>query len=673
MCAMGGSLGAANTSPVPPVQGVLCYGDSLTAGYLTPSTFHPYSRSLEDSLGTVAVRAVGASGRLAINLAEEVNRPHDAKKPLLDVCLQEWQGLRAALRAAPTSLCIIMAGTNDVGHGREASEILAALITLHEAAWADGVDTIAVTIPQSHTSVALVTSHGQTNALLREWGETQLERSCAVEHGSSQVGRLRAVVDSCELLPHVMPGSHWGDDGLHMKKAGYIKFGKLLAPFVRDALSQQPVTVPSPDGAASLPPGQVTVEVMQGAPSADGVSTSSPPPFPLNYEQLEKLKTSSCVVEEHESAAKKALWVRSLGLVDLRGEEECTLIRQVLQKSNVRLLIWQMFGLSLEVELPVTVAARLRLATRPNERMTTFAAELSNMLNGTRNTNTRSTRFSGVSTSPVWLTSRIPKHQEECVELTVPDGCVVTGFNVASLFGESFQQLRIVEVKVDGSIGAELFDWSPCGSLDLSPSDYDYSRTLWDEASCYTPGLITVATSATRFKVSVRQTADLQAFAGLAIFRAVGIAAPRTEDEILAWGANIDAIRSEGATRYRAAVPVRHSLRICADCCDTDNHRYAHWCQYAQLCAAGTCCERLSIDTLIMCYEGPAGDKRTYCDGCYWENKLYHDDCFQDNHDDPDWCQRVAEKEIEEQAVRAGLPTALAEEVTTSIMGFLFQ
>ena len=77
----------------------------------------------------------------------------------------------------------------------------------------------------------------------------------------------------------------------------------------------------------------------------------------LDYEQLENLLSRGCVRPEHESAGKKAVWARSLGLGDMRGEEECTLMYQVLQKSNVRLTIWHMFQLPLEVKLLVEIVS----------------------------------------------------------------------------------------------------------------------------------------------------------------------------------------------------------------------------------------------------------------------------------------------------------------------------
>ena len=50
-------------------------------------------------------------------------------------------------------------------------------------------------------------------------------------------------------------------------------------------------------------------------------------------EELDSYHSRGCVKPEHESAVKKGIWVRSLGLGDSRGEEECSLLHQVRVKS----------------------------------------------------------------------------------------------------------------------------------------------------------------------------------------------------------------------------------------------------------------------------------------------------------------------------------------------------
>lgn len=130
----------------------------------------------------------------------------------------------------------------------------------------------------------------------------------------------------------------------------------------------------------------------------------------------------------------------------------------------------------------------------------------------------------------VWFTESIPKHQAESVEFSVPKGSVVTGFNLASYCEDGSKQMRfdnvkmdgtqmrIEEVKMDGTIGAVLFGWNHCGTHTYSGS--------YPDPSDYTHLSLAVATTATRFKISVRQTycdgLSLGCPAGVAIFRVVG-------------------------------------------------------------------------------------------------------------------------------------------------------
>jgi len=160
-------------------------------------------------------------------------------------------------------------------------------------------------------------------------------------------------------------------------------------------------------------------------------------------------------------------------------------------------------------ELPVSIASG---AT--SEDYGGFLGDLTvqNMLAGTRS----------------WWTKDIAKNQVESVEVNVPDGSVVTGFNIASLSlpkrqGVSVErrnasEMRIEAVALDGTVGSELFAWNHCGT--------DNSGYNSEIPSNHTPLSIAVSTTATRFKISVRQTWKDDVCAGVNVFRAVGIAAP---------------------------------------------------------------------------------------------------------------------------------------------------
>jgi len=114
----------------------------------------------------------------------------------------------------------------------------------------------------------------------------------------------------------------------------------------------------------------------------------------------------------------------------------------------------------------------------------------------------------------VWCTKAMPAHQAESVVLGVAAESRVTSFDVASYLSESERQMCVEEVAADGTVGATLVVWSDFGTF-----SGDYSKP-----SYYTPATIAVETTATRFKVSVRQTYGANYYAGVAIFRATGVA-----------------------------------------------------------------------------------------------------------------------------------------------------
>ena len=116
--------------------------------------------------------------------------------------------------------------------------------------------------------------------------------------------------------------------------------------------------------------------------------------------------------------------------------------------------------------------------------------------------------------STVWCTTGIAINQVESVVFKVPNGSVVMGLSIASYFDRD-KEMRVEEINADGTVGKELFGWNHCGTYNTDPY----------KPSDYTPETIVVATSATQFKVSVRQSGRDGWTAGVAIFRPVGIAA----------------------------------------------------------------------------------------------------------------------------------------------------
>jgi hypothetical protein len=118
--------------------------------------------------------------------------------------------------------------------------------------------------------------------------------------------------------------------------------------------------------------------------------------------------------------------------------------------------------------------------------------------------------------SRVWCTEKIPADRVESVVVSIPDGTRVESFTVASFRAEGNMQMCVEEVEGDSVVGRALVPMAHYGTLE-GP---------WTDRSRYTPTVLRVATTATRFKISVRHRAGDGAAAGVAVFEVTGIAPP---------------------------------------------------------------------------------------------------------------------------------------------------
>lgn len=202
---------------------VLCFGDSLTAGFLRGGRdFHPYSSRLQALLGDDLVWRidhVGLSGWTTTQMVDEMDSPR-----VVDVCGIEWAGgLSAQLRAAATAMVIILAGTNDLAdvmrqgsslHAEGVQRVVSQLGVLHDEARAAGCTTVALTVPE-HPAEVTVPDLRRVR-----------ERINAGIDGLRAEGRVSLVVDVAAGLPH-SDASLW-DDGLHLSASGYDRLGELV-------------------------------------------------------------------------------------------------------------------------------------------------------------------------------------------------------------------------------------------------------------------------------------------------------------------------------------------------------------------------------------------------------------------------------------------------------------
>uniref|UniRef100_A0A7S4JXD0 SGNH hydrolase-type esterase domain-containing protein n=2 Tax=Odontella aurita TaxID=265563 RepID=A0A7S4JXD0_9STRA len=207
----------------------LCYGDSLTAGYCSPE-FAPYADALSESLGGAAVDHAGMSGWTAERMVRRADSDRESAFGLV------YPGLRRLVRCRSGrrySVVILMAGTNDLGFV-PAEAIAANLARLHSMCHDAGVNTVAVTVPQS-AFASDVTARGRLSLREKQREVNDLLRDFAADansgSGSSRERRC-LFVDMESRVPWSEGSADWMSDGLHMSKAGYEKFGRLLGPLI---------------------------------------------------------------------------------------------------------------------------------------------------------------------------------------------------------------------------------------------------------------------------------------------------------------------------------------------------------------------------------------------------------------------------------------------------------
>jgi len=229
---------------------------------------------------------------------------------------------------------------------------------------------------------------------------------------------------------------------------------------------------------------------MEGEGGADSVAHPAPPRLPLGHGHLAVYIKNACILPEHERAVKVLLYIVTFGIAHIRGFASRAPIFQMMQSLTIKRTIWRYLDVAKPVELEVEI-----VYPATSEYGSTCTA--ANVLAGEK----------------AWVTKGVPTHQAESVVLGVAAGSRVTSFDVASLCSQSELQMCVEEVAADGTVGATLVAWKHYGthSGGYKPSNY-------------TPATIAVETTAIRFKVSVRHTYRFNMNAGVAIFRATGVA-----------------------------------------------------------------------------------------------------------------------------------------------------
>lgn len=192
---------------------ILCYGDSLTAGFCEGGLkFVPYSEMLP-----LPATAFGLSGWTAQQMRDNLETA---------VCRDEVghvsPGLSVALAEDQYDVVVLLAGTNDLGGVGSSQSQMERVVdnvwALHQTCHAAGAKTICVSIPgsgwQATTPIARAACR-HINELLR-----------------ARVSRHRTHAKYVDFPIMYGMGPMWGADGLHLTEDGYRALGTLLGPHV---------------------------------------------------------------------------------------------------------------------------------------------------------------------------------------------------------------------------------------------------------------------------------------------------------------------------------------------------------------------------------------------------------------------------------------------------------
>jgi acyl-CoA thioesterase I len=200
---------------------VLCFGDSLTAGYQTPSSDNPVGREIP--YGQFLERLLEGRARIEIS----------------GICGETTGEMVLRFRAAVLDrrprYVVMLGGTNDLGWNASPEEIMRNLVKMYELARAAQIVPIPVTVP------SLRAPNGATGEEASRWITEHIARRQRLNHLIADYARSKSLrwvdlftatadPESLQLRPE------YSNDGLHLTTEGYRRFAVLLHDHIFSAL-----------------------------------------------------------------------------------------------------------------------------------------------------------------------------------------------------------------------------------------------------------------------------------------------------------------------------------------------------------------------------------------------------------------------------------------------------
>lgn len=192
---------------------IVCFGDSLTAGFQSPTRENPqgsstpYGESLQESIGSAGrVSISGICGELTGEMVLRFRKDVLAHEP---------------------RFVVILGGTNDLGWNGPTHEIMRNLVKMYEQTLAAGGVPVPVTVPSlrvedagnSREGLAWVAEHlvrrFELNGLILDYARTK------------QLTAVDLFTATAEPETNLL-AREYSNDGLHLTTAGYRLFADLV-------------------------------------------------------------------------------------------------------------------------------------------------------------------------------------------------------------------------------------------------------------------------------------------------------------------------------------------------------------------------------------------------------------------------------------------------------------
>lgn len=184
----------------------MCFGDSLTAGFQSPTTDNPqgaetpYGRFLQELVGpSVQVSVSGICGELTGEMAMR---------------------FRPAVLAHQPAYVVILGGTNDLGWNAAPADIMRNLLKMYELSGAAGIKAVPVTVPSIRLGDDLWSEEG------RRWFTEHLERRRLLNELILRYAQSKGLA-AFDLFTATVEqetqqlAAEYSNDGLHLTTRGY--------------------------------------------------------------------------------------------------------------------------------------------------------------------------------------------------------------------------------------------------------------------------------------------------------------------------------------------------------------------------------------------------------------------------------------------------------------------